>query len=127
MDQSIEGYFPSYKTSGKRGLVYGQRSTVGRDTTVHLVKGASVMDDLLTVGDAARVLDLTPRYVQDLADHGRLPVLRTVRGTRLFKRSDVDRLEAERAVKRPQKGPAQAEREGGAETLGSTVETVTTA
>jgi excisionase family DNA binding protein len=57
------------------------------------------MDDLLTVGDASRVLDLTPRYIQDLADKGRLPVLRTARGLRLFKRADVEQLAAERTAR----------------------------
>lgn len=57
------------------------------------------MDDLLTVGDAARVLDVTPRYVQDLANRDRLPVMRTARGLRLFHREDVEHLAAERAAR----------------------------
>jgi excisionase family DNA binding protein len=65
-------------------------------------KGKGSMDDLLTVGDAARVLDVTPRYVQDLADRDRLPVMRTARGLRLFRRADVEKLAAERA-KRPKR------------------------
>ncbi len=74
------------------------------------------MDDLLTTGDTARILDLTPRYVQDLECKGKLPAMRTARGMRLFKRSDVERLAAERA--------AQGKRESGAEPLVATREQV---
>lgn len=74
------------------------------------------MDDLLTVGDASRMLDLTSRYVQDLADQGHLPVMRTARGLRLFKRSDVERLAAERTAK--------ADREGGKERIATSPEGV---
>lgn len=53
-------------------------------------------DDLLTPSDAARVLGLSVDSVRYLADHGRLPVLRTTSGRRLFKRIDVDQLAADR-------------------------------
>jgi excisionase family DNA binding protein len=54
-------------------------------------------NDLLTPSDAARVLGLSPDSVRVLSDSGRLPAMRTVSGRRLFRRSDVDRLAAERA------------------------------
>jgi excisionase family DNA binding protein len=81
-------------------------------------KGFCIMDDLLTVGDASRVLDLTPRYIQDLADKGRLPVMRTARGLRLFRRADVERLAVERT--------ARAERDSRKEGLAAPVEAVAT-
>ncbi len=56
------------------------------------------MDDLLTAGDAARILDLTPRYVQDLEGAGKLPAIRTAGGIRIFMREDVERLATERAA-----------------------------
>ena len=54
-------------------------------------------DDLMTPSDAARVLGLSADSVRVLSDSGRLPALRTISGRRLFRRSDVDRLAAERA------------------------------
>jgi DNA-binding transcriptional MerR regulator len=47
----------------------------------------------LEPADAARVLDRTPATIRDYADSGRLPVAaRTVRGLRLFRREDVEKL-----------------------------------
>jgi predicted site-specific integrase-resolvase len=47
----------------------------------------------LEPADAAKVLDRTPATVRDYADSGRLPVAaRTVRGLRLFRREDVEKL-----------------------------------
>jgi excisionase family DNA binding protein len=54
-------------------------------------------DELLTPSDAARVLGLSSDSVRALADAGKLPMLRTVSGRRLFRRGDVDRLAADRA------------------------------
>src|SRR4051812_47595900 len=54
-------------------------------------------NDLMTPSDAARVLGLSADSVRVLSDSGRLPAMRTVSGRRLFRRSDVDRLAAERA------------------------------
>ncbi len=82
------------------------------------------MDDLLTVGDAARVLDLTSRSVQDLENRGRLPAIRTARGLRLFKRSDVDQLAEERAAKRRRRESARAERDGHKDRLAASTEVV---
>jgi excisionase family DNA binding protein len=54
-------------------------------------------DLLLTPCDAGRILGLTPEAVRALNNKGRLPALKTVGGRRLFRRSDVERLAAERA------------------------------
>jgi excisionase family DNA binding protein len=53
--------------------------------------------DLLTVGDAAAILGLSPDMVRVLHRQGRLPALRTPGGYRLFKRRDVERLALERS------------------------------
>jgi excisionase family DNA binding protein len=52
--------------------------------------------DLLSVGDAAAILRLSPDMVRVLHRKGRLPAFRTPRGMRLFLRSDVERLARER-------------------------------
>jgi hypothetical protein len=63
------------------------------------------MDDLLTAGDASRVIDqispnrpLGPHGVKYAESVGKLPSLRTVGGVRLFKRSDVERFARARAA-----------------------------
>ena len=52
--------------------------------------------DLLSVGDAAAILRLSPDMVRVLHRKGRLPAFRTPGGMRLFLRSDVERLARER-------------------------------
>ena len=44
---------------------------------------------LLSVGDVARILDLSTERVRGLADEGRLRVVGRTRGGRVFQRSDV--------------------------------------
>ena len=56
--------------------------------------------DLLTVGDAAAMLGLSPDMVRVLHRPGRLRALRTPRGVRLFQRSDVESLVRERQSQR---------------------------
>jgi excisionase family DNA binding protein len=56
--------------------------------------------DLLTVGDAAAMLGLSPDMVRVLHRQGRLRALRTPRGVRLFQRSDVENLVRERQSQR---------------------------
>jgi excisionase family DNA binding protein len=53
--------------------------------------------DLLTVGDAAAILGLSPDMVRVLHRQGRLAALRTPRGNRLFDRKDVEQLAIERS------------------------------
>jgi excisionase family DNA binding protein len=54
-------------------------------------------DDLMTTGEAARVLGLSTDMVRWLEREGRLPAQRTTNGLRLFRRADVEKLVAERA------------------------------
>lgn len=49
-------------------------------------------DDLLTVAEAARILQLTPDGVRHLANAGKLPCQTTQTGRRIFRRSDVESL-----------------------------------
>ncbi len=59
--------------------------------------------ELMTPSDAARILGLSSDSVRSLSDSGRLATLRTVSGRRLFRRGDVEKLAADRALvaKRP--------------------------
>jgi excisionase family DNA binding protein len=49
----------------------------------------TVNDDLLTPAEVALMAGATPAAVRQWADRGRLPVLRTPAGLRLFRRADV--------------------------------------
>jgi excisionase family DNA binding protein len=55
--------------------------------------------EILTTGDVARRLDCSPDYVRQLVRAGRLPVLLTRSGQRLFFFEDVERLAEDRAAK----------------------------
>jgi DNA-binding transcriptional MerR regulator len=59
-------------------------------------------ETLLEPADVGRALDVTSAQIRRLTDQGHLvPVARTVRGTRLYRRADVDRLvESRRAGQR---------------------------
>ena len=57
-------------------------------------------DDLMTTGDAARLLGLSTDMVRLLEREGRLPAQRAINGFRLFRRGDVEKLVAERAHRR---------------------------
>lgn len=62
---------------------------------------ADLDEPLLEPADAGRELGVTPKQINRLADRGVLPpVARTVRGTRLFRRSDVERVREERALRK---------------------------
>ncbi len=52
--------------------------------------------ELLSVGDAAVILGLSPDMVRVFHRQGHLPAFRTPRGLRLFRRCDVERLARER-------------------------------
>lgn len=55
------------------------------------------MDRYMTAGDAAQILKVTPAAVRLMADRGDLQVAaRTEGGIRLFDRSDVEHLAAQR-------------------------------
>jgi excisionase family DNA binding protein len=55
---------------------------------------------LLRTTDVALKLGLSAAYIRQLADSGKLPVQRTEGGYRIFKDDDVERLLAERRLKR---------------------------
>ncbi len=48
------------------------------------------MDQLLTTGDTAKRLGLSPDRVRQLEREGKLPAEKTGRGQRLFRAGDVD-------------------------------------
>lgn len=62
------------------------------------------MQKKLETFDAARILNVTPNTVRDLEKRGHLRAERTASGTRLFEKSDVERLAAERAAQRKRNG-----------------------
>jgi DNA-binding transcriptional MerR regulator len=50
-------------------------------------------DDLMTAGDAARILGLSADMVRVLARNGRLvAAVRSVSGVRMFRRADIEEL-----------------------------------
>jgi excisionase family DNA binding protein len=54
-------------------------------------------DQVLTSGEAARLLEVDPATVRNYARSGRLPtIFRTGRGLHLFERAAVERLARER-------------------------------
>ncbi len=58
------------------------------------------MDQIVSVGEAARILGLCEDTVRRLADDGRLPVTRTSNGFRIFERRAVEQLAERRAQER---------------------------
>ena len=56
-------------------------------------------DDVMTASDAGRILGVSVDMVRLLARDGRLPFTSTIRGVRLFRRDDVERLAMERLAK----------------------------
>jgi DNA-binding transcriptional MerR regulator len=53
-------------------------------------------DELLGPYDASKIADVSPQTVRSWGDQGKLSVIRTAGGMRLFKRSEVEALAAER-------------------------------
>jgi excisionase family DNA binding protein len=53
-------------------------------------------NDLLTVAPAARVLERSEGFVRQAANDGRLPVMRTSSGVRVFRRADLDHFKTTR-------------------------------
>lgn len=66
--------------------------------------------ELLTPLDASRILNVSADTVRVLADAGKLPVLRTPSGRRLFRRTDVEALAEERARSIPVRGTREKRR-----------------
>jgi excisionase family DNA binding protein len=66
-------------------------------------------NEILTTGDVARILDVSPDFVRQLTRDGRLAAQKTRSGQRLFMAADVEQLAQERAAKRrPHAGAAPA-------------------
>jgi DNA-binding transcriptional MerR regulator len=56
--------------------------------------------DLITSSDASRIANVTPNCIRLWADAGKLPMIRTGNGIRLFNRADVQALAAERTARK---------------------------
>jgi excisionase family DNA binding protein len=52
----------------------------------------AAMTEILTVGDAARLLEVSPGTIRVWVKKGKLQALRTPGGVRIFYRQDVERL-----------------------------------
>ncbi len=55
-------------------------------------------NEFLSVTGAAKILDVAAQTVRDWERRGHLRALRTETGYRVFKRADVEKLAAERAL-----------------------------
>lgn len=72
------------------------------------------MNEVLSTAAAARILGVVPDTVRQLERKGEIPALRMEGGTRVFLRSDVERVAAEREARqnakanRPQLEPIGA-------------------
>jgi len=55
-----------------------------------------IKDELLSPYDASKIADVSSQTVRSWADQGKLSVIRTAGGMRLFKRSEVEALVVER-------------------------------
>ena len=70
------------------------------------------MNEILTVGDVARVFGISPQAVRVWERLGKLSGLRTASGMRLFLRADVERARRDRDQRvgkfsRPRRQPAK--------------------
>ena len=65
-------------------------------------------DELQLAGEAAQTLGLSAERVRQLGAAGRLTVLRTQKGTRLFLRAEVEALAVQRQQQREQREAATA-------------------
>jgi len=61
------------------------------------------MSEVMTVSEVARELGVAVWTVRSWADLGKLPVLRTACGQRIFQRLDVERVQQERGRRKPRK------------------------
>jgi DNA-binding transcriptional MerR regulator len=60
----------------------------------------AIKNDFLVTSEAARELQVTPSTARWLANTGKLQVIRTANGTRIYLAADVERLKRERQEKR---------------------------
>lgn len=64
-----------------------------------MLDAATEPDSYLTTSSVARELESSESYVRREADAGRLPMIRTVTGSRIFRKVDVDDFKRRRGVK----------------------------
>lgn len=58
-------------------------------------------DTLLSIGEAAKILGISPQQVRNLTADGKLSEAMRVGGRRVYKRADVERLKRQREKARP--------------------------
>ncbi|HEY3248359.1 MAG TPA: helix-turn-helix domain-containing protein [bacterium] len=78
MPIDLGGTVPARKKGGRRPL------TESRDEIIH-----RLMDPVLTLHEAAAILNLSKATVRRYTEHGKLPCQRTAGGQRRFRLSDV--------------------------------------
>src|SRR5262249_4061392 len=59
------------------------------------VKGDRMMEPLVMISEAAKIIDRSPSMVRWYENEGRLTAMRTSGGVRLFKKRDVEKLAEE--------------------------------
>lgn len=69
---------------------------VNNGALVTLTFGGCIVIDLMTVGAAAKLLNVSTDWVRVLADRGDLPTIHAGK-VRLFQRAEVERLAEQRA------------------------------
>lgn len=60
-------------------------------------------NEIMTTGDVARRLAVSTEFIRKLALAGKLSAIRTVRGQRIYKSEDVERLAVEREQQNQQR------------------------
>lgn len=61
-------------------------------------RGVEAMSEVMSVSEASRELHVSEETIREWADRGKLPVMRTSSGQRIFRREDVIRVAADRHV-----------------------------
>lgn len=69
-----------------------------------MAKSNSNPDELLQTSEAARLVGVSPPWLRDMANEGRIPTLRTAGGVRLFKRRDLEEYMDHRQKNPPTRG-----------------------
>ena len=62
-----------------------------------------MIENVLTVNDAAKVLERSGESVRVYERQGKLPAIRTAGGVRLFKQADVESFKRKLEAKKPRK------------------------
>ncbi len=59
-----------------------------------------MLDDILMIGEAAHILELSTQRTRQLTETGLLPSRRTPKGVRIFLRNDVLQFKAQREARK---------------------------